>query len=93
MRGSGWEYSRGITSDATGTPAEVGLGDCPSAKGQPAVAAAELDGLASLGEICECPRGDPPPGLRVCPPQLVVKPDKVRVARNWSNIVYWLDQS
>ena len=58
-------WFRGIVLETTSPLAEVALGDYPSAKEQPSVAAAELDRLSALGKIRWYLRGDRPPNMRV----------------------------
>ena len=64
---------------------------CSSVNEDRDVAAAELDRLALLGKIHWRDCGSYPPELRVCPPHLIVKEDKVRVVHDWSNYQYPLN--
>ena len=69
----------------TSHPPPVVLPDYPSVNEDREVAAAGLDRLASLGEIHWCDNGSYPPNLCACPPRLIVREDKVRVVREWSD--------
>ena len=46
------------------------------------MAAKESNHLAKWGEIFWFPEGGLPPGLGVCLPQLVAKPDEIRMVRD-----------
>ena len=78
-------WFKGIVLETASRPAEVALGDYPSAKQQPSVAAAESERLSVLGTIHWYPRGGHPPDLRVSPSQLIVESDKVRLVDDWSD--------
>ena len=54
-------------------------------------AAIELNRLAALGKSHWHEEGSHPPDLRVCPPHLIVKEDKNRMARDWSCAQYPLN--
>ena len=60
------------------------MDDYPLPRDQPEVAAAS-DRLKSLVEILWRPERDSPPDLRVCPPQLIMKRDKLRMVRDCSD--------
>ena len=84
-----WFEGFGLTF--TEEPPVVVLPNHPSvAKGRQR-AAAELDRLAGLGKIHWYQGGLRPPDLRVRPPHLVAKEDKVRVIRDWSSALYPLN--
>ena len=51
-------------------------------------AAAELGRLASLGRTHWYVEGSHPPDLRAWPPHLILKGDKERVERDWSNALF-----
>ena len=74
---------RGIQLETTAAPHPATLGDYPSAREPPWVAAAPavLGRLAGPEGIFWYPEGSQPNDFGVCPPQLVVKPEKVRMAR------------
>ena len=57
------------------------VGTIPSAKDYLEMAAKQVDRLAGLGKIYCYPEGDYLPDLRVCPSQLIVKPDRTRMVR------------
>ena len=75
-----------------GAPTEILLGDFPSARETSELAAAELGRLSPLGEMFEYPVGCYQPDLRVCPSQLIAKPDRIRIARYWPDASCGLNQ-
>ena len=81
----------GITLDFTETPPAVVLPDYPSVSEDRHRAAAELGRLAGLGKISWREEGSRPPDLRVCPPHLIAKGEKSRVAHDWSCVGYPLN--
>ena len=96
-RGAGVEdrflklWFRGIELEARTMPDRVQIDDYPSVRQQAEVAGEELDRLTALGKIHWYQLDSPPPDLRVCPSQLIVKPDKVRLVHDWSNPQYRLN--
>ena len=80
-----------IESELSGEPPRAILEDYPSVRGQPEVAATELDRLSTRGGILWNPSGCRPPDLRVCPPLSIAKPDKTRAGRDWPNAAYGLN--
>ena len=72
-------------------PPSVVLPDYPSALGDRERAASLLGRLESLGKIHRYAKESYPPDLEVCQSHLIVKDDKVRVARDWSNALYPLN--
>ena len=75
----------------TSRPQTVVLPDYPAVNEDREVAAAELDRLAPLGKILLYSDGSRPPHLSVCPSRLIIKEDKGRVGRDWSNHQYPLN--
>ena len=75
----------------TSRPQTVVLPDYPAVNEDREVAAAELDRLAPLGKILLYSDGSRPPHLSVCPSHLIIKEDKGRVGRDWSNHQYPLN--
>ena len=73
----------GIALEFAETPPAVALPDNPSASEDRHWAASELDRLARLGKILWYEEGSYPPDLRVCPPRLIAKDEKSRVAHDW----------
>ena len=62
------------------SPPRVALQDYPSVRTQPELAAAEVGRLTAMGEITWYPGCCHPLDLRMCPSQLIAKPDIARVA-------------
>ena len=65
--------------------------DYPSVLGDRQRAAVELGRLAASGEIYRYPESSYPQDLCVCPSHLIAKEDKVRVVRDWSDVLYPLN--
>ena len=78
----------GIELSVTDGPPVVVLPDYPSVPEDRSRAVAELGRLAVMRKSRWRDVGSYPPDLRVCPPHLIVKEDKVRVGRDWSNVLY-----
>ena len=77
----------------TEDPPIVALPDYPSVLAERETASVELDRLATLGEIHWYSEGSYLPDLRARPSHLVVKTDKVRVVRNWPNVLFPLNST
>ena len=67
------------------------LPDCPSVLDDRYRAAGELGRLAASGKIHWRSEGSYPAYWRVCPSHLITKEDKMRVARDWSNVLFPLN--
>ena len=78
-------WPQSVRLELTENPQCVELENHSSPRDSPELAAAGLDRLEAVGKITWCPSGCRRPDLRACPSQLIVKPDKVLAARDWSN--------
>ena len=80
----------GIKLETSERPKFAVLDDYPSVTENAELPAAELVRLSGLSKIMWYPVSHVPPDLRVFPPQLIVKPEKVRMVHDGSNPKYGL---
>ena len=74
-----------VRPETVGTPPCLVMEDYPSAGARPELAATVLGRLAAMWKIPRYLGSCRPPDLRVRPSQFMVKPGKIRVARDRSN--------
>ena len=82
----------GIQLERAEDPSIVVLPGVPSVLAEREEAGMELDRLAALGKIRWDSEGSRPPDLRACSSHMIAKADKVRVVRDWPNVLFPLNR-